>query len=396
MIAFERWIACGLLAAMVLPACRNSTTSSTPAGIKLVPSSLAADGCTGPDQVFTPGQTPSVVALALLSIGPFSQLCAAGDSETLFATGANATLVQIDVSTAVPVETEILAAGVVATLLTSEGIATAPQLSGVTVLDGNSLLVIEHTSNTILLVDRHAISPPALFAGIPDEVGGFADGTALSTPGSGQARFHFSGPSQLVTSDPLVPFVFVADTGNHAIRRIASGFVLTLAGSGAPFFADGELGSAGFDSPSGLSLTCSGTLLVTETGAAGVGGRRLRQILISSQTTFSMSGDVLTRAGDGANATIQGNGELASMAAPLSPLATSVGDTYWIDSTTGILRRMRNAADTCDCPLWPDCAAAVTAGGDFTPAGTLSLTQTRLGVLYVLDATAGKLLRVTP
>ena len=34
-------------------------------------------------------------------------MTAAGDSETLFVTGAGATLVQIDVSGAVPVETEI-------------------------------------------------------------------------------------------------------------------------------------------------------------------------------------------------------------------------------------------------------------------------------------------------
>jgi hypothetical protein len=56
---------------------------------------------------------------------------------------------------------------------------------------------------------------------------------------------------------------------------------------------------------------------------------------------------------------------------------------------------MRTSLDTVDCPLWSDCAAAVLAGGHFTPGGTLSLTQTPAGGLYVLDATAGELLLVS-
>ncbi|HTF91231.1 MAG TPA: hypothetical protein VK843_22655 [Planctomycetota bacterium] len=384
-----------LVAAAALGACRNSDDNGV-AGIKLVPSSFAANGCSGPDHVFTVGQTPAAGALTVLQIGPFSQLTAAGDSETLFATGDNATVVAIDVTAPIPVETEILAAGAVAALLLTQGIATAPVLSGISVLDSDSLLVVEHTSNTILKVDRHAVAAPEFFAGAPDEQGGFANGTALAVPNNPQARFHFRGPTQIAVSDPLVPFVFVADNGNHAVRRIASGFVITVAGGGAPFFDDGDIAGAGFDSPSGLSVTCSGTLLVSETGAAGVAGNRLRQLMLGPLSFFGQQGQVLTRAGNGVDATIQGDGELASLAAPVSPLTTAMGDTYWIDSTTGILRRMRGATDTCDCPLWTDCAFAVTAGGDFSPGGVVSLTQTPLGVMFVLDATAGQLLKVTP
>lgn len=394
MFVLDRRLLAAVLFAALLPACRNSKGS--PQGVRLVPSSLGASGCSGPNQVFAPGQMPTALVLATYSIGPFSQVCAAGDSETLFASGANGTVVQIDVSGALPVETELLAAGDVATLLAGVGIATAPELSGITVLDSDTLLVIENTSNTILRVDRNAVLPVDFFAGLPDEVGGFADGLASSVPGTGQARFHFQGPTQLIATDPATPFVFVADTGNHAIRRISTGFVRTLCGTGAPFFSDGDISSAGFDSPNGITVTCSGTLLVSESGAALAGGHRLRQIILGPTTFFGQSGDVITRAGNGSNATIEGNGEAASLAAPLAPLATAQGDTYWIDSTTGILRRLSGALDTCDCPLWTDCATAVGSGGDFTPGGVLSLTQTPAGVLYVLDVTATTLWRVTP
>jgi hypothetical protein len=383
-----------LLLGLVLPACRDS--KGGPQGVRLVPSSLGANGCSGPDQTFAPPQTPTAVPLATLVPGPFSQLAAAGDSETLFATGAGATLVQIDVSGALPVETELLSAGEVDQLLAGAGIAAAAELSGLCVLDAGTLLAVEHASNTILAVDRSGVGAPAFFAGMPSSVGGFADGLALGVPGAGQARFHFDGPTALLATDASVGFVLVADTGNHAVRRIGQGFVGTLAGSGAPFFADGDLSGAGFDSPVGLTLTCSGTLLVSESGAAGVGGHRLRQIVLGPATFFGQAGTVITRAGNGTDATLQGDGVAASLSGPVAVLSTADQDTYWIDSESGILRRMRGAADASDCPLWSDCATAVTAGGDFTPGGVLSLAQTPAGVLYVLDADAGTLLRVTP
>jgi hypothetical protein len=45
--------------------------------------------------------------------------------------------------------------------------------------------------------------------------------------------------------------------------------------------------------------------------------------------------------------------------------------------------------------LFADCAAAQLAP-TFTPSATLSLALTEGGVLYALDASAGKLWRITP
>ncbi len=51
-------------------------------------------------------------------------------------------------------------------------------------------------------------------------------------------------------------YVFVADTGNHAIRMITpSGRVTTIAGNGQPGFTDGSTsGNAQFSSPSGITI----------------------------------------------------------------------------------------------------------------------------------------------
>ena len=392
-------VARALPLALLLVACRDSKGSFN--APKLVPLAQAASGCSGPDQVFAPPPVPSPVALAALAIDPWSQVTAAGDAELVFATGAGATLVQVDVSGAVPVETVLVSAGTVDALLAGAGVPGPARLSGVAVLDAGALLVVEHASNTVLSVDRLTPDSVSFFAGEPNAVPGFADGFALA----GQpptARFSFGAPTQVAATGGVDKAIFVADPGNHAVRRISQNppsavyFVSTLAGSGAPFFADGSLQQAGFDTPNGLSLTCSGTLLVTESGAAGAGGHRLRQVVLGVPSFFGPNGTVLTRAGDGTGASLQGNGTLASLAAPRSPLATQGSDTYWLDSATAILRRMRGNQDQVDCPLWPDCASAVAAGGDFTPGAASSLTQTPAGVLFVLDPGAATLWRITP
>jgi hypothetical protein len=382
-----------------LVACRNSdaNVSSGVEIVKLVPSALAANGCSGPDQVFTPPQpVVPVGGLSMGLIGPMSQVAAAGDSETLFVSADNARVVAIDVSAMTPVEIELVAPLEVANLLGTVGITTPPVLSGLCVLDAATLLVAELTSNTILAVDRLGTNPVAFFAGFPDEAPGFADGPAA--PGPGGARFGFDRPAQLLATAQPVPIVFVADPGNHAIRRVEGGLVTTVAGTGSPFFGDGDLvmEPVGFDTPTGLTVTCGGVLLVSETGASAAGGQRLRQLSLGPFSFLGQQGNVITRAGDGTGATLQGQGELASLAAPVSPLATSGQDVYWIDSTTGILRRMSDPADTVDCPLWSDCATAVSGGGNFTPMGVHSLTQTPAGLLFVLDAAAGMLFRITP
>jgi serine/threonine-protein kinase len=81
----------------------------------------------------------------------------------------------------------------------------------------------------------------------------FADGTGV------EAAFWY--PAGLAVDSGGV--LFVADRGNHRIRRVAPGGVVsTLAGSGAGAFADGAGTAASFHSPSGLAVDVGGNLCV--------------------------------------------------------------------------------------------------------------------------------------
>lgn len=60
---------------------------------------------------------------------------------------------------------------------------------------------------------------------------------------------------------------YVADTGNHVIRRIQGGTVTTYAGTGKPAFGDAAEGqAAAFNRPLGLALDAEGNLFVADSG----------------------------------------------------------------------------------------------------------------------------------
>jgi sugar lactone lactonase YvrE len=99
------------------------------------------------------------------------------------------------------------------------------------------------------------------------------DGTVTTVAGNGEpgdadgkgAAARFNGPVGVAVDDAGV--VYVADTYNDRIRRIAAdGTVTTIAGGTRPGDADGVGPAAAFDTPSGITVAPDGTLFVADTG----------------------------------------------------------------------------------------------------------------------------------
>lgn len=380
--------AAGLVFAMATSSCRDSSSNGLASVVAFLPSSAGTDGCNGVDQVFTPGQAFAPVALGVWTASPVSQVAVARGEERLFLTGAAATVVEVDLTGGGAVETTLVTAGVIQDLLDPTMSGPAPILSGLCVLDSDTLLVMEHSFNVVLMVSRSVPDAVTLFAGLPMPTPGLADGPASL------ARFSFDAAASIVgTGDGTV---LVADSGNHCIRAMKDGFVTTLAGSGAPFFGDGDLEATFFDTPSGLSITCAGRLLVSELGLGMAGGHRIRSLALGQLSFFGQAGAVSTLVGDGTPISVQGMGDLASVAGPMSPVTTADGEIYWVDGDTGVLRRWSPLDGTVDCPLWTDCASVLVGSERFTPMGLTTLASSDDGVLYALDAVAGTLVRITP
>jgi sugar lactone lactonase YvrE len=113
------------------------------------------------------------------------------------------------------------------------------------------------------------------------------DGTVSTVAGGGASGFR-DGPAHDAQFDAPVGVavdtqgsVYVADTYNDRIRVIMpSGEVKTLAGAGQPGYAEGDAGSARFDTPCGIAVMPNGVIVVADTG-----NDRLRRVTPAGQVT---------------------------------------------------------------------------------------------------------------
>ena len=124
--------------------------------------------------------------------------------------------------------------------------------------------------------------------------------------------------------------IFIADTSNHKIRKITvSGQVSTFAGSGAPGSADNSMGIfATFNTPKGIAIDTTGNIYVSDTL-----NNKIRKITsLSAVSTF---------AGSGAQGSVDGTLTAASFFNPVG-IAFDIADTmYIVDSMNNKIRRIR-------------------------------------------------------
>lgn len=125
----------------------------------------------------------------------------------------------------------------------------------------NTLLIVDSQNHRIRTLDL-ATGQVSTLAGTSDQVdiygfpaGGHKDGDALAA--------KFNRPRGIVIAPNGA--IYIADTGNHAIRQIYQGKVYTVAGSGLPGYADGADFDAQFNKPTDIIIDLEGNLLVSDT-----------------------------------------------------------------------------------------------------------------------------------
>jgi ELWxxDGT repeat protein len=162
----------------------------------------------------------------------------------------------------------------------------------------------------------------SLIAGL-SQTPGSQDGT-----GNG-ARFRDPSAIAVDGSDRL----YVADTGNHNVRKIVNGVVTTLAGSitGTSGSANGTGTAAQFSSPQGVTCDTSGAnIYIGDTG-----NHLLRRV--------SSAGVVTTLAGSGSAGAVDGSGTAASFSG-LQELAFQGGMIYVADTVNHTIRSVVTAS----------------------------------------------------
>ena len=380
-----------VLALALVSGCRKGQDQQAATFIPLGLPTDGNHGCATPAQIFNGGANLPPVDLGGFVVGDFSRVVSASNAPLLFLTGANADVLELDVTDPdLPVPRTLVSPGLIDALIASLGISQPAQLSGLAVVDAGNLVVVEHTSNTLLLVSRLIPDTVTLLAGFPVANGGFADGIGS------QVRFNFAEATTLVPTDTGV--LYVADSGNHAIRQVVLGAlsqVTTVAGTGAPGYSDGSLGSTQFDTPTGLAIGCDGRLFVSETGEGGLGGHRLRALSIGAPVFFGgFSGFCETLAGDGNPVSTEGSGVAAQLAGPSALFGNEDGEVYFVDGLTGHLRRFDMGSGLTDCPL--EATGCSLPTGLLVGSANVGLTVSSQGDLFFLLGSQGTLLRYIP
>jgi sugar lactone lactonase YvrE len=256
---------------------------------------------------------------------------------------------------------------------------------------------------------------------------GFADGTG--------AAAKFSAPQALVADSS--GNIYVADRGNHRIRKITSaGVVTTFAGSGTAGTANGTGTAATFNNPSQITIDSSGNLYVVDAFAAtqirkitpagvvtsfagqvGVTGSTdgtgtaarfgsIQGIAIDSSNNLYVSdagnfkirkitsaGVVTTFAGSGVNGTVNGTGTVASFSNPEVITVDSSGNLYVVEGTAQTIRKITSAGVVTTLAGSGTSAYVDGTGTAASFQGIGGITVDSSGNLYVTEVTGGQTIR---
>ncbi len=250
---------------------------------------------------------------------------------------------------------KVTSAGVVTTLAGTPGIPGSADGTGSAALFtnprwiaavGTDLYVADKGNHTIRKVTSAGVV--TTLAGSPG-VQGFADNVTGSLA-------RFDSPGGIVASGTAL---YVADTGNHAIRKVdtVSGTVTTLAGTGSAGSSDSP---AKFNGPEGIALIGS-SLYVADTG-----NHAIRKVAFPSGTTVTFAGTA------GSAGAADGAGTEARFSSPRGIAA--VGSVLYVsDSGNHSVRRISTTA-------------AVTT---FVGSSTAATTRDGEASLVLLNAPAG-------
>ena len=190
--------------------------------------------------------------------------------------------------------------------------------NGVAVDAAGTVYVADQGNNTIRRITQ---------AGVVTTLAGLA-GSPGSANGTGAAA-RFNAPSGVAVD--AAGTLYVADQGNHTIRRIsAAGVVTTLAGSaGSPGSANGTGAAARFYAPYNVAVDAAGTLYVAE-----FNNNTVRRVTAAGVTT-TLAGTA------GSPGSADGTGAAARFSAPTGVAVDAAGAVYVADYSSHTIRVIR-------------------------------------------------------
>ena len=276
---------------------------------------------------------------------------------------------------------KVTSAGVVSTIAGTAGSFGSTDATGSAARFYNPYGVSVDTAGNVFVADygNHTIRK-VTSAGVVTTLAGTA-GSFGSTDATGSAaRFYYPTGLSVDTAGN----VFVADQGNHTIRKVTSaGVVSTIAGTAGSFGSTDATGSAArFYNPYGVSVDTAGNVFVADTV-----NHSIRNSVTSLPATVTLSGLSKTYTGSAQAPTttvspsglaleVIYTGTAASLSAPVTAgsyvVTASVVDNFYYGSASGVIT-ISKASQTITFASVP---SKFVGSGPFTvaPSSTSNLT----------------------
>ncbi len=246
--------------------------------------------------------------------------------------------------------------------------------AGLAIAADGTIFVADNQNHSIRRIGTNGVVTTV--AGLP--------GTPGSADGS-NADARFDSPTGLTLGPDGA--LYVSDTGNHTIRRITlGGAVTTLAGSaGKADYADGPATTARFNQPLGLAIAPDGTVFVADSG------NHLIRVIATNGNVSVLAGNPETfGSGDGTSTNAFFNNPVGLALAANGSLFVSDANNFTLRrvTTAGVVTTIAGA------PGQDGCADGLAASARFGKPAELALAPN--GTLYIADAAHHTIRRLTP
>jgi len=209
--------------------------------------------------------------------------------------------------------------------------------------------------------------------GVATTLAGSAGNSGSVDASGSKARFAWPADVAIDADGNL----YVADRGNHTIRKVtAEGAVTTFAGAaGMAGRGDGVGGAARFNNPSGVAVDDVGNVYVADTG-----NHTIRKVVPGGEVT-TLAGCAGIRGG------VDGRGVFARFNGPADVAVDRAGNVYVADRDNHMIRRVSSAGVVTTLGGAPNAMSAADGlGGCARFAQPSGVTLGNDGCLYVADA----------